>query len=439
MAVTARRLAIEFADPEKRLKAEWGQTIRSWCAGHPDYQKFGNTAAAHEALRSAVAACPMAHMKCTPAESEAESEGAASDEGESSGDEGDLIGDCLAKGAAGKSARLRWCVRLGRERRDKGELRVFGKGVANIVKQCKENFKAKPHVDTVNPYINTKKEDDVPMEMIGIAAGAPRHMPKEVEGELYKVVQGHRLHSLALTPWDLIALAKLALDGTPAAKLYKTKEGRWKDEKLRRWYLRFVKRCNVLVGARRTLDAQRKKWCTAENFLKSQTIWEDVHVAAGIAVMNENYDEANPASPRVFLKRSELWRSASFDEVHCELGTGEPTRRGRYEKILILGRKEGDFKGDGEAVGNSKSGPHLTGIGGMHLDGDPIRPGLVTSLAEIPSEIYTEGLLPEVCIDGEMTRGYIEPPEPGNNGGVTNESVMRLVERSILYRCAAPS
>lgn len=156
--------------------------------------------------------------------------------------------------------------------------------MSTILSACKMKFGAKPHANTVNPFASTTKEKDVPLEEIFVGGGAPHHMPKVVECELYRIVQGHRLHSLALTPWDLIDLAKIAIGGTPTGRLYKTEGGEWDGEKFRKWYIPFCKMYQLHVGTRRVLEAQRKKWCTSKNFLKSQIIWEDVHIAAEIAI-----------------------------------------------------------------------------------------------------------------------------------------------------------
>lgn len=96
----------------------------------------------------------------------------------------------------------------------------------------------------------------------------------------------------------------------------------------------------------------------------------------------------------------------------------------------MLGRKQDD----GETVGTTKSGTHLTGIGGMFPDGEPIRPGFIAAQTEIESDVLVKEMLPSVYIGGELARGYIGPSDSGGNGGVTNRNVMKMVEQSILYR-----
>lgn len=116
MALVARRLAIEFADPDMRAKAACGITLRPWCANYPGYIQFGNTSPAYATLRDAVAKWSGIAKVAAP------SKPAGGEVGEESRDEDDLIGDCSATGNAGRTARLRWCVQQCRGRRDAGGL-----------------------------------------------------------------------------------------------------------------------------------------------------------------------------------------------------------------------------------------------------------------------------------------------------------------------------
>lgn len=325
MTTVARRIAIELCEPGARYQKGCGPTVRSWCRKHPDYQPHADAPGAYETLRAAVSRWSdvAAALAANEKRRNPGGPGLGDIEEESIDDE---VGDCAAEGTEGKNARLRWCVALGRKRRAGGEL-VEGKGAKSIRTECRKKFGVGPSHNTIQPYIITTPETDAPLADIRNKAGAPRHMPAVVEPAMMQIVRGRRQHSLALTPWDLISHVKIAINGAEAGKLHKTKlsDGtyKWNERKLQRWRHTFLERNDMSVGVRRLLEAQRKKWCAADNFLHSQTIWEGAHVAAGIAYLNPDHDEGDPASPRVFLIKGQLWRSASFDEVHCELGTGE--------------------------------------------------------------------------------------------------------------------
>ena len=174
---------------------------------------------------------------------------------------------------------------------------------------------------------------------------------------------------------------------------------------LSRWYGWFLKEHGLSTGSRRDLDAQRKKWCTSENFAEHYKIYAQAHVDAGIAQWNLDYDETitdldDRNCEMIFYFEEEMWRSASFDESQAEGGTGKG-RRNRSEATVRL---VGD---DGECVG-CRNYEHVSLVCGYFLDGYPIIPGTILPRTSIPQE-YLE-YRPKVKIWDEHSKSLKEYP-----------------------------
>jgi hypothetical protein len=263
--------------------------------------------------------------------------------------------------------------------------------------------------------------------------GKPEHMPRAVGDFLHETTTLLRCHSIPVYASVIIEQAKYLIAGTKWEDLFAFDMSRdddsvlkWDEEKLRRWYReRFLTRPGISTAAQRGLDSQRLKWCTSENFEQAYQNWEDVHVEAGIAYYNTDWDPQDPKSERIKFVESELYRSASFDEVALEADTGSG-RKNKSEKTVI--DRSNGRDDDGECV-SSRGSARMSGIGCSYLDNQPGVAVMLLKGETADAKLLGEGFTMNVA--GENKKGWVLYT-PG--GGMTNDCISDVMEKAITWR-----
>ena len=263
--------------------------------------------------------------------------------------------------------------------------------------------------------------------------GRPAQMPAAVGDFLHETTTLLRCHSIPVYPAVIIGQAKLLITGTKwedifALQMDKENDSviRWDEEKLRRWYRQhFLTRPGIDTAAQRSLDSQRLKWCTSENFELAYQNWEDVHVEAGIAYLNPDYDSTDPQSERIFFRDSELYRSASFDEVSLEADSG--SGRKNKSECTMVDRRAGR-EDDGECV-SSRGNARISGIGCSYLDNEPGVAVMLVKGETADAKLLGEGF--DMRVAGVKKKGWVIYT-PG--GGMTNEVIGEVMEKAIMWR-----
>ena len=263
--------------------------------------------------------------------------------------------------------------------------------------------------------------------------GRAVHMPPEVGNFLARVTILLRAHSIAVYADVIIENAKLLLSTHKASDRFALKinnedgsVAEWDEDKLRRWYRdHFLTLPGIGTKAQRGLDAQRLKWCTADNFRQAYQNWEDVHVEAGIAYLNPKYNPEEPQSQRILFDPAELHRSASFDEVCLEGDTGQ--NRKNHSENTVTYSSDGQVD-DGESI-SGRGSARATGIGCSYLDNEP---GCCVVL--LKGESADAALLdkaPTMMVAGKARKGHVIYT-PG--GGMNNDCIVDVMRKAITWR-----
>lgn len=300
-------------------------------------------------------------------------------------------------------------------------------GAQKIAKQAKDKFNGQgpsrrkiEEAASVHQYSPGKR-------------GRPAHMPAAVADYLHETTTLLRCHSIPVYSSVIIGQAKLLITGTKWEDLFASQMCRetdtvisWDEQKLMLWYKRhFLTRPGISTASQRTLDAQRLKWCTSENFEQAYRNWEDVHVEAGIAYLNEDYDPTDPQSERIKFVESELFRSASFDEVSLEADTGSG-RKNKSERTVV--DRSNGREDDGECA-SSRGFARMSGVGCSYLDNQPGVPVMIVKGETADAKLLGDGFTVEVA--GEKKKGWVVYT-PG--GGMTNDVINGVMEKAIMWR-----
>jgi hypothetical protein len=295
----------------------------------------------------------------------------------------------------------KWCLAEMRKELTNRTRCRRGYGPAVIVQRAKKLFAKVPSERTVEQAFKDNIESPP-------KRGKTTHMPEAVSQWCLETLKAFRKHKLIWPKTKVIAQARLLITGTIYENLFAIDMNdddasvkKWDAKKLDRWYLdHFLTLEGVRKGAQRSLDAQRLNWCTPENFADSYKIYEDVHVEAEIAHYNEEYDPKMPLSERIKWIPSELYRSASFDETGLESDTSPGNRHNKSEATMKYGEDD-----DGECL-SGRGAARLTGVGGYYNDSQPIVPGFILPVTEVPADFV--GLLPSVTICGQKKTGFYD-------------------------------
>ena len=300
-------------------------------------------------------------------------------------------------------------------------------GAQKIAKLAKEKFQGQgpsrkkiEHAASVGQYSPGKR-------------GRPGHMPRAVGDYLHKVTTLLRCHSIPVYPSIIIGQAKLLITGTKwedvfASEMCKETDSviSWDERKLKVWYQRhFLTRPGINTASQRNLDSQRLKWCRSENFEQAYRNWEDVHVEAGIAYLNEEYDPNDPNSERIKFVDSELFRSASFDEVSLEADTGDG-RKNKSERTVV---DRSDGREDDAECASSRGYARMSGVGCSYLDNQPGVAVMLVKGETADAKLLGEGFTMQVA--GQKKKGWVIYT-PG--GGMTNEVINDVMEKAIMWR-----
>lgn len=324
---------------------------------------------------------------------------------------------------------FKWCVTEYQRNQELRRRKQPFVGAQKIAQQAK----LKPEFDGEVPSRRKIEEAAAASQYSPGKRGRPGDMPSSVGDFLHDTTTLLRCHSIPVYATVIIGQAKLLITGTKwednfAAEMDKETDSvlRWDEAKLRRWYRsHFLTRSGIDTAAQRTLDSQRLKWCTSDNFEQSYRNWEDVHVEAGIAYLNDSYDPTDPQSERIKFTESELYRSASFDEVALEADT-RSGRKNKSEKTMV-DRRDGR-EDDGECV-SSRGSARISGVGCSYLDNQPGVAVMLVKGETADAKLLGQGFTLEVA--GEKKKGWVIYT-PG--GGMTNDVIGDVMEKAIMWR-----
>ena len=223
-------------------------------------------------------------------------------------------------------------------------------------------------------------------------AGRMVAIPQEVEKKLEDLCLLLRDMKLPVFRYMVLNYVNILIKDTEVAERFKDKEVK------RCWYYRWLGRCTRLRTANLTpLEMTRAQWATSENAKKHYDMLVDILMKAGLAVLNEAFNPAEPRSERIIITKP--WRVFSMDESRL---TNDTTVKDKSKANRSLVSREGDSC---EVLVN-KGGGDGTGIGGSAADGMDL-PGFF---------IFAKNLMHIEDVDGPVpTCRRPDPADPGEH------------------------
>ena len=221
-------------------------------------------------------------------------------------------------------------------------------------------------------------------------------IPQEVEKKLEDLCLLLRDMKLPVFRYMVLNYVNILIKGTEVAEQFKDKEVK------RCWYYRWLGRCTRLRTANLTpLEMTRAQWATSENAKKHYDMLVDILMKAGLAVLNEAFNPAEPRSERIIITKP--WRIFPMDESRL---TNDTTVKDKSKANRSVVSREGDSC---EVLVN-KGGGDGTGIGGSSADGMDL-PGFFIFAKNIIHKADVTGPMP-MCRRPDPASPGAPPPLP---------------------------
>ena len=192
-------------------------------------------------------------------------------------------------------------------------------------------------------------------------------IPSSVEKKIAYTVKELRRRKFPVFPEEIIKWAAEEIAGTEYAKNFPD------GMPTTGWYRGWLRRMEFTTGVLRPLEQTRAEWYTAENLAKYFEVARDVLIGAGVAKLNEDFDQNMPYDEEIFITHPE--RICSYDETKMEL---DCTRGGAGKKDRHV---RAGIQDDGESI-VTKSSKCASAACGRLGDGRALPPYIVFASGE---------------------------------------------------------